>query len=89
MREYPRWIHHPQERSVLVRSAQQEEHYQQLSKWYDSPSEFPPNEVIHHEEHEVRAKGDGTKASRTTHQFKVPKFRKPRGRPRRRKEDEE
>lgn len=39
MRQYPRWLHHPEQGSVIVRD---EKHEQALGEgWFDSPAQFP------------------------------------------------
>lgn len=42
-REYPRWIHHPNGRSVIVNSHEHEA--AQGDGWYDTPADFPKPEV--------------------------------------------
>lgn len=42
-REYPRWIHHPSGRSVIVNSPEHET--AQGEGWYDTPMDFPGPEV--------------------------------------------
>lgn len=45
MRQYPRWIHHPEQGSVIVRD---EAHEKALGEgWFDSPAHFPTeNEAV-------------------------------------------
>lgn len=42
-RQYPRWIHHPNGRSVIVNSPAHEEAHGE--GWYDTPADFPKPEV--------------------------------------------
>lgn len=38
MRQYPRWVHHPEQGSVIVRD---EAHEKALGEgWFDSPAQF-------------------------------------------------
>lgn len=39
IREYPRWIHHPSGRSMIVNGPDHEA--AQGEGWYDSPADFP------------------------------------------------
>lgn len=42
-REYPRWVHHPNGRSVIVNGPEHE--VAMGDGWYDSPVDFPAPEV--------------------------------------------
>ncbi len=58
-REYPRWIHHPSGRSVIVNTPEQEEAHGE--GWYDTPADFQlpvvaPALPDNHEPEKVKAK---------------------------------
>lgn len=43
MRQYPRWVHHPEQGSVIVRD---EGHEKSLGEgWFDSPAQFSDEPV--------------------------------------------
>ncbi len=54
-REYPRWLHHPNGKSVIAPNAAYEASLGE--GWYDTPADFPPAEQEAVAPVEVKVKG--------------------------------